>query len=336
MSCSEQKEEAAGLINEAATSGARVKKACEALEVSFNSYLRWRSGKTADLRKGAKKTVPRKLQEDETRRFYDAANTAEYRDQTPGQIVASLLEKGIYYGSESTLYRILKAKNALQSRTESRKPVRRERPPELAATGPDQIWSWDITWLKTDVKGVYLFAYVILDVFSRKIVGWSIEETESTDLAQALFRRVIRSQGVCPRFVHADNGGPMKGLSLVAFLTQLQVGLSFSRPRVSDDNPFIESFFKTVKYRVGYPKVFTGIAQAREWFSRFIDWYNTHHRHSGIGYVTPQQKHTGEDILLFRLRQETLDRAAGVNPERFVRGPRQITPNRVVWLNRAS
>jgi len=186
------------------------------------------------------------------------------------------------------------------------------------------------------VKGVYLFAYVILDVFSRKIVGWSIEETESTDLAQALFRRVIRSQGVCPRFVHADNGGPMKGLSLVAFLTQLQVGLSFSRPRVSDDNPFIESFFKTVKYRVGYPKVFTGIAQAREWFSRFIDWYNTHHRHSGIGYVTPQQKHTGEDILLFRLRQETLDRAAGVNPERFVRGPRQITPNRVVWLNRAS
>ena len=194
----------------------------------------------------------------------------------------------------------------------------------------------DYTWLKTDVKGVYLFAYVILDVFSRKIVGWSIEETESTDLAQALFRRVIRSQGVCPRFVHADNGGPMKGLSLVAFLTQLQVGLSFSRPRVSDDNPFIESFFKTVKYRVGYPKVFTGIAQAREWFSRFIDWYNTHHRHSGIGYVTPQQKHTGEDILLFRLRQETLDRAAGENPERFVRGPRKVAPDRGVRLNRAS
>lgn len=118
------------------------------------------------------------------------------------------------------------------------------------------MWSWDITWLKTDVKGVFLFAYVILDIFSRKIVGWSIEESESPELARNLFRRIIRELGLMPLFVHADNWGPMKGLSLVAFLTQPEVGLTYSRPRVSDDNPFIESFFKSVKYRVGYPKVF--------------------------------------------------------------------------------
>ncbi len=324
------------LINEAVIDGARVKKACEVMDISFNTYLRWRSGKTADLRKGAEKTVPRKLSEEERGQFYALANSSEYRDQTPGQIVASLLEKGTYYGSESTLYRVLRTKNALLSRTESRKPQKRTKPPALFATGPNQVWSWDITWLKTDVKGVYLYAYVIIDIFSRKIVGWSIEEIESSDLARVLFRRVIRTLGVHPQFVHADNGGPMKGLSLVAFLMQLQVGLSFSRPRVSDDNPFIESFFKTVKYRVGYPKVFTSISQAREWFSRFINWYNGEHRHSGIGYVTPQQKHSGEDIQLFRLRQQTLSLAAKKHPERFVRGPRKIAPDREVWLNRAS
>lgn len=176
------------------------------------------------------------------------------------------------------------------------------------------MWSWDITWLKTYVKGLFLFAYVILDIFSRKIVGWSIEESESPELARNLFRRIIRELGLMPLFVHADNGGPMKGLSLVAFLTQLEVGLTYSGPRVSDDNPFIESFFKSVKYRVGYPKVFSGILSAREWFARFIDWYNNEHRHSGIGYVTPHEKHSGADILIFERRQITLDAVAAVHP----------------------
>ena len=139
-----------------------------------------------------------------------------------------------------------------------------------------------------------------------------IEDHESPELARDLYRRIIRDLGVKPQFVHADNGGPMKGISLVAFLTQLEVGLTYSRPRVSDDNPFIESFFKTVKYSVGYPKVFTGLPVAREWFARFINWYNTCHRHSGIGYVTPQQKHCGADIELFSRRQCTLDLAAAL------------------------
>lgn len=128
----------------------------------------------------------------------------------------------------------------------------------------------------------------------------------------------------------------MKGLSLVAFLTQLEAGLSYSRPRVSDDNPYIESFFKTIKYRVGYPKVFRGIQAAREWFARFINWYNTEHRHSGIGYVTPQQKHCGADLLIFERRQITLDKAAAAYPERFVRGPRTVMPEQEVRLNKAS
>ncbi len=167
-------------------------------------------------------------------------------------------------------------------------------------------------------------------------MGWSIETNESPDHAKALFARIIRDRKVLPKFVHADNGGPMRGLSLVAFLSQLQVGLSYSRPRVSDDNPFIESFFRTVKYHVSYPKLFTELEAAREWFARFIDWYNTSHRHSGIGYVTPHQKHTGQDIHLFERRQLALNAAAILHPERFVQGPRTVTPDRHVRLNKAS
>lgn len=250
--------------------------------------------------------------------------------------MASLLEKGIYFGSERTLYRILKAKSALINRTESRKPGRQRKPPELKASGPNQVWTWDITWLKTDVKGIFVYGYVVIDIFSRMIVGWSVEQSESPELARNLYERIIRDRKVKPQFIHADNGGPMKGLSLVAFLTQLQVGLTYSRPRVSDDNPFIESFFRTVKYHVSYPKAFFGLNDARKWFATFIDWYNMKHRHSGIGYVTPNQKHTGADILLFSKRQITLNKAAQVHPERFVRGPRTVAPERIVILNKAA
>jgi putative transposase len=289
-----------------------------------------------DRRKGATKRVPRKLSPEEEQQFYQVANQKEYREMTPGQIVATLLDNDIYYGSERTLYRILKKHDALVSRTETRKPGKYKKPQELIATKPNQVWSWDITWLKTDAKGIFLFAYVIIDIFSRKIVGWSVEESESPEYAKQLYQRILRNGKNKPRFVHSDNGGPMKGLSLVAFLTEMQVGLSFSRPRVSDDNPFIESFFKTVKYHVTYPKCFPGIVPAREWFANFINWYNTVHLHSSLGYVTPQQKHNGEDLALFEKRQQILNAAASKYPERFVTGPRQVQPERVVTLNRAA
>ncbi|MGH9439536.1 MAG: IS3 family transposase [Terriglobia bacterium] len=322
------------LIGEAVVAGARVKNACQTLEISFRSYLRWKAGKLEDGRKGAAKTVPRKLSDEEREAFYKEANTARFRDMTPDQIVAILCEEGTYYGSERTLYRIFTDKKALASRTESRKPGPSRKPPELVASGPNQVWSWDITWLRTDIKGFFNYAYVVIDVFSRAIVGWSVEDCESPDHAQKLFERIILKSGVRPQFVHADNGGPMRGVSLVAFLTDLQVGLTHSRPRVSDDNPYIESFFRTVKYHVSFPSNFATIQAARDWFALFIDWYNTQHRHSGIGYATPTQKHYGQDIKLLESRQETLNTAARTYPERFVRGPKTVAQPRLVYLNK--
>jgi transposase InsO family protein len=322
------------IIGEAIVDGARVKKACATLEISFRSYLRWKAGKLEDKRKGAVKTIPRKLSEAEREDFYRHSNTKRFREMTPEQIVAILCEEGTYYGSDRTLYRIFRDKKALTSRTESRKPGQSRKPPELTAIGPNQVWSWDITWLRTDVKGFFFYAYVVIDVFSRAIVGWSIEDCESPDHAQKLFERIISRLGVKPQFVHADNGGPMRGVSLVAFLTGLQVGLSHSRPRVSDDNPYIESFFRTVKYHVSFPRNFATLQAARDWFALFIDWYNTQHRHSGISYVTPAQKHKGTDVQLLEARQETLNAAAQAHPERFVRGPKTIARPRVVYLNK--
>lgn len=165
----------------------------------------------------------------------------------------------------------------------------RNKPPELIANGPNEIWTWDITWIKTDVKGIYLYAYVVIDIFSRLIVGWCIEDAESSEYAKNLYERIIRDRNVKPRFVHADNGGPMKGVTLKVFLTNMDIGLSYSRPRVSNDNPFIESFFKTTKYNVRYPGFFRNITEARLWFADFINHYNTVHMHSGIGYVTHYQ-----------------------------------------------
>jgi putative transposase len=164
--------------------------------------------------------------------------------------------------------------------------------------------------LPTAIKGIFLFAYVIIDIFSRKIVGWSVEAEESPELAKNLFRRTIQGHRAKPMFVHADNGGPMKGLSLVAFLTALQVNMSFNRPRVSNDNPFIESFFGSMKGHVKYPKCFDDLDHARGWFADFIHWYNNHHQHSGIGYVTPEQRHCGEDLEIIGARQLALEAAA--------------------------
>jgi transposase InsO family protein len=199
--------------------------ACSLAGISLRTVQRWRDGGLTDRRKGAAKQVARKLSGEETERLYRTANEPRFQDMTPGEIVPTLLDEGIYLGSERTLYRILKARAALAARQESRSPVKRCRPSELTASGPNQVWCWDITWLKTDVAGIFKFAYVIEDVFSRRIVGWAVHDREDPELAKALFEQLIRDLGVVPRFVHADNGGPMKGISLVAFLVRIGAGL---------------------------------------------------------------------------------------------------------------
>lgn len=323
-------------INSAVAVGARIKTACGEVGISLQTYLRWRQGLLDDARKGAGKTIPRKLSPEEEETFYKVATEARFRELPPEQIVATLLDEGIYYGSARTLYRIFRKRQANIARTESRRAGKSRKPQELVATGPNQVWCWDITWLKTPVKGLFLYAYVIVDIYSRAIVGWSVEDEEDDQLAKELFRRVVRDSNVVPAFVHSDNGGPMKGLTLVSFLVQIGAAMSFSRPRVSDDNPFIEALFRTLKYHVSYPKFFRDLSYAREWFAGFVDWYNNEHRHSGIDYVTPHQRHNGQHYAILETRQKTLDAAAAAHPERFVNGPRQYNLEGVVVLNPAA
>ena len=273
-----------------------------------------------DQRKGSARHVSHRLTEDERQAFYAEANTDKFSDMAPEQIVAILAQEGKYFGSPSTLYRILREKKALGHRRESKKPRAATTPTMLEVTAPNQVWAWDITWLKTDVEGLFFFAYTIIDLYDRTIVGWTIETTESDQYAQVLFCRVIRDTGLCPQIIHADNGNAMRGMTLACFLDKLQVSRSHSRPRCSNDNAFIESFFKTMKYSVGYPSMFTSLVEARKWFADFVSWYNNSHLHSGLGYVTPDQMRSGKAVLLFNRRNAVLREARERNPRRWITG----------------
>lgn len=290
---------------------------CIYIGVSERTIQRWNTGGIDDKRKGAEKNVVRKLTEDECDEIYRIACSGEYKDMNPHVIYNSLLDKGIYLASESSFYRILRKHNAVTHRRESREGTSRQKPVELRATGKNQIWMWDITWLKSNVLGIYYFAYVIEDLFDRSIVGWAIHSCESDEHAKNLFESVIRKEKACPQFVHSDNGNAMKGLTLTAFYYRIGIAPSFSRPRVSDDNPFIESFFRTTKYICGYPKNFSSLEHAREWFATFIDWYNTKHKHSGLGYVTPNQKRNGQHHAIFANRNTVIADAKAKYPERW-------------------
>jgi transposase InsO family protein len=249
--------------------------------------------------------------------FLSVANSPRFVDKTPEQIVATLADEDEYIASASTLYRILRKRKALGHRRESRKPRKPAKPDYIEVSGPNKVWSWDITWLKTEVSGLFLYAYTIIDLFDRSIVGWSIETTESEEHATRLFQRIMRDLGVSPEIVHADNGNPMRGVTLAVFLDSLAVKRSHSRPRCSNDNAFIESWHKTLKYSVGYPERFISLDHARTWYANFINWYNTEHQHSGLGYVTPMQRRNGEAQVIYSRRNETLRLARKTNPHRW-------------------
>lgn len=295
---------AVSLIQEAQQNGARIFKACEALEISLSTYKRWKLGKVLDLRKGASKSIPRKLSKEERDTLIEVCCRKEYQDLTPYEIQVILLDAKIYLGSVSTYYRILRAHNLVHFRGNTRKGTKQHRPPERVATGPNQVWAWDITYLKTRVAGIYYFMYTIIDVWSRKIVGWTIEDSESYVLAENLFKRVMKQNKLKKVFLHSDNGNPMKAGTMLMTLYKLGIVPSFSRPRVSNDNAFIESFFRTLKYMKSYPTYFESISDAQYWCADFIDWYNNRHLHSSISYVTPNQKHTGEADIIIAARNE--------------------------------
>lgn len=292
----------------------------------------WRKQGVTDKRKGAEKNVRNKLSTVEIKDILDIACSERFRDLTPHEIIPILAEEGTYLASVSSFYRILKANSLVKSKTKGSgsKSI------EVKADGPDQLWSWDISYLKTDVKGKYFYLYLFTDLWSRRIVGWNIYDQESGELARELFCSISDKLNVKGVTLHSDNGSPMISSCFRLTLERLGVSPSFSRPNTSNDNAYSESLFKTIKYIAGYPKSFKSIMEARQWMEKFTRWYNYEHRHSGIGYVTPMQRFFGEDIELFANRNHTFNEARKKNPERWSGKTKLWQDDHVVFLKKGN
>jgi putative transposase len=246
----------------------------------------------------------------------------------PKQIVPKLADEGTYLASESTFYRVLHQADQMAPRGRAKPPQPRPVPQHVAAA-PNQIWVWDITYLPTLVRGEFFYLYLMLDLYSRKIVGWEVHEVESMELSAQLLHTSVAHEGVDPTklVLHADNGGPMKGSTMLGKMRQLGILPSFSRPRVSDDNAFAEAFFRHLKYAPSWPtKPFASVEEARTWMHTFARWYNEHHRHSGIQFVTPAQRHEGQDKELLAARARVYAAAKERHPERWSGAARNWTP----------
>ncbi len=308
-------------IRQAQDEGARQSKACDIIGISSKTLQRWSCpDNVQDGRVDAKHEPVNKLTELECQRIIQVANEPEYANLPANKIVPKLADKGIYLASEASFYRILKKENQLRHRQKS-KPVRQvKKPRALKATAPNQLYSWDITYLPTQIKGLFFYLYLVMDVYSRKIVGWQVYENESSELASELMKDICQREGVKPEQVilHSDNGSPMKGATMLSTLQQLGVIPSFSRPSVSNDNPYSESLFRTLKYRPEYPeKPFSGLAAARTWVQSFVHWYNKEHLHSAIKFITPEQRHAGKDEEILRNRKTVYQQAKLANPNRW-------------------
>lgn len=328
------------LISEAMDSGAACYKACRELGISKRSYNRWKETDSdyVDKRTTCVRPEPiNKLSQEERKEILELANSEEFSSKTPSEIVPILADRGIYLASESTFYKILREAKELVHRGRMKAPVSRPISTHKA-TGPNQVWMWDITYLNGSVKGSYYYLYLFSDLFSRKIVGWEIWETERADHASELIKRIYREEKIYiksePLVLHSDNGSPMKGATMLETLYSLGVIPSRSRPRVSNDNPYAESLFKTLKYRPNYqPKGFENITEARQWVKRFVAWYNNEHKHSGIQYVSPSERHAGKDKKILEKRKEVYEEAKSAHPERWPRETRNWSYKQEEWLN---
>lgn len=325
-------------IQEANQNGARLAKACEELHISVRTYERWVADGDVkvDQRPLAKRPVPKnKLSEEEKVEILTVVKQEEYVDLPPTQIVPKLADNGLYIASESTFYRVLREEKMQHHRGRSQNPERRI-PESHLATSPNQVWTWDITWLGGPVKGLYYRLYLILDLFSRKAVGWEVWETEEAQHAETLVKKAVISEKIQgePLVLHSDNGSPMKAETFLSLLEKLGIQSSFSRPRVSNDNPYSEAMFRTLKYRPDFPhKGFASLTEAREWAQQFVHWYNEIHLHSGLNFVTPVQCHTGEHVAILEKRKNVYEAAKAKHPERWARSTRNWTPHERVALN---
>jgi putative transposase len=324
------------MVQQAKANGARRQASCAVLEVSLRTVERWEKARDqGDQRRGPATGCAHALSAQEKQAIVKVSSSPEYRDLSPWQIVARLADTGKYLGSESSFYRVLKQNDLLTHRHNSKPRVHR-RPKDLTAKTPNQVWSWDITYLSSPIRGAYYYLYLVEDIFSRMIVGWSIEDVESADHAGLLIDRICQEQGIAKGHLtlHSDNGGPMTGATMVATLERLGVIPSLSRPAVSDDNPYSESLFKTLKYRPSYPdRAFSSIDQARQWVSRFVQWYNTEHLHSAIRFVTPSSRHLGKDPAILAKRVTVYEKAKRLNPQRWSGPTRNWSPITEVFLN---
>lgn len=323
------------VVQEALDGGARLHAACQCVGISERTRQRWQHSPD-DRRPAALRPVPKnRLSAEEVQQVLAICHEPRFASLPPAQIVPVLADEGRYIASESTFYRVLRRYGEVSHR--GRQQAGQSRPLSTwKATGPNQVWSWDITWLKSLTAGHWFYLYLTEDVFSRKIVGHEVHPVESGDHAAELVKRTVLSERCWqqPLVLHADNGAPMKSQVLQVKLRELMITPSHSRPRVSNDNAHVESLFRTLKYVPVWPeKGFASLEEARAWVESFVGWYNEEHRHSGIRYVTPGQRHRGEDRELLSQRKSVYEAAKMQNPHRWSGATRNWSRQEEVWLN---
>lgn len=341
MSTCQQRHTLLELIQQACDSGARLHKACALAGLHVRTLQRWRcpQSQEGDRRVRDKRqatTPPNKLSEAERQAALALLNSEPFKDLPPSQVVPRLADQGRYVASESTLYRLLREAGQLTHRRLERVAHKRSKPRALLATGPDQVYCWDISYLPTDVRGIHFYLYLFVDLFSRRIVGWQVYDCESAERASQLLQDICERRGIAPDqlTVHSDNGSPMKGETMLATMQRLGVAASRSRPAVSNDNPYSEALFRTLKYRPQLPvKPFSDLLQARRWVTELVHWYNHEHRHSAIGFVTPEQRHTQLDCHILQARAQVYAAAREANPNRWSGEIRDWTHISEVHLN---
>jgi len=317
----ENRKQCLELVREATELGASLKASCEVLQLSPRTLQRWKLfPDQGDQRQGPQTPSPKSLSLKEKEQMLTLANSENFRDLNPHQIVVKLADQGVYVASESSFYRLLKAQNLLAHRSKNR--IRTHKPPRC--------------YLLSGIRGSFYYLYMIEDIFSRKIVGFTVEENESASHAALLMEKSCLQEGIKKGQInlHSDNGSPMKGATMLATLQRLGVVPSFSRPSVSNDNPFSESLFKTLKYCPQFPDhPFESIEEARLWVEKFIQWYNTEHLHSEIKFVTPQCRHEGKDVEILAKRVNVYEKAKAKNPLRWSKNIRNWNPITEVTLN---
>ena len=324
-----------GVTELAAQVGARA--SCEAFGLPRASYYRWMSPSIPEepLQSVVRAPSPRALSDQEKQGVLDTLHSDRFLDRSPAHVVAELLGEGIWLSSERTMYRILKTHGENQGRRRQRThPVYVK--PQLVATGPNQVWTWDFTKVRSLQRGVWFHLFVLLDIFSRYVAGWTLTRRPSAAVANHLLKETLSKHQIEPGTltVHNDRGTEFTADDVTKLFETLDVTRSFSRPRTSNDNAYSESQFKTTKYHPDYPGAFAGFEPAWAYFEPFFEWYNTRHRHSGIAWLTPEQVHTGQAQEVLRRYQATKDAAYSLNPERFVNGPPRIrTLPKEVWIN---